>query len=41
VFDKPFGVSSGGNSLERLEGVNSTGVVEGGIWAVVKTLLER
>jgi hypothetical protein len=39
VFDRPFGVSSGGNSLERLETVKNTGVKEAGIWAFIKTLL--
>jgi hypothetical protein len=39
VFDRPFGVSSGGNSLERLDTVKSTGVKEAGIWAFIKTLL--
>lgn len=39
VFDRPFGVSSGGNSLEKLDTVKSTGVKEAGIWAFIKTLL--
>jgi len=39
LFGGPFGISSGGNSLERLEGVTSTGVLESGIWASFNTLL--
>lgn len=39
VFDSPFGISSGGNSLERLDTVESTGIKETGIWAFIKTLL--
>ena len=39
VFDRPFGLSSGGNSLETLEEVDTTGVYESEIWAVIKTLL--
>ncbi len=39
VFDRPFGLSSGGNSLETLEGVDTTGVYESKVWAVIKTLL--
>jgi hypothetical protein len=39
VFDKPFGLSSGGNSLEKLDNVKRTGVKEEGIWAVIKTFL--
>ncbi|ADC89784.1 conserved hypothetical protein [Thermocrinis albus DSM 14484] len=39
VFDGPFGISSGGNSLEKLDKVDSTGVKESGIWSVIKTLL--
>jgi hypothetical protein len=39
VFDRPFGISSGGNSLEKLSNLDSTGVKESGIWAIIKTLL--
>lgn len=40
VFDRPFGLSSGGNSLEDLKNVNSTGVKEQGIWAVFNTFID-
>jgi hypothetical protein len=40
VFGKPFGISNGGNSLEELEGLKSTGIAESGIWAVIKTFLK-
>lgn len=40
VFDKPFGISSGGNSLEKLDNLESTGVKESGLWAVFKTFLD-
>jgi len=39
VFDRPFGLSSGGNSLESLKELKETGVKESGIWSVIKTLL--
>lgn len=39
VFDKPFGISSGGNSLENLNNLKETGVKDAGIWAIIKTLL--
>ncbi len=40
VFGRSFGISSGGNSLESLQGINTTGVSEGEIWAIMKTLLK-
>lgn len=40
VFDKPFGLSSGGNSLEKLDNVDSTGVKESRLWAVFKTFID-
>ncbi|GAB6066314.1 hypothetical protein JCM9492_14070 [Aquifex pyrophilus] len=40
VFDKPFGISNGGNSLEDLKAVDSTGVRESGIWNILRTLLK-
>ncbi len=39
VFDRPFGVSSGGNSLEKLTNLKETGVKTSGLWMVIKTLL--
>ncbi len=39
VFGKAFGVSRGGNSVESLSGVSSTGVAERDIFLVIKTLL--
>ncbi len=40
VFEKAFGISSGGNSLESLKEVDNTGILESGIWIYNKTLLE-
>lgn len=39
VFDRAFGVSNGGNSLESLKEVDTTGVIESKIWVLMKTLL--
>jgi hypothetical protein len=39
VFDGPFGLSSGGNSLEKLADLKETGVKTSGLWMVIKTLL--
>ncbi|WP_340695184.1 hypothetical protein [Hydrogenobacter thermophilus] len=39
VFDRPFGVSFGGNSLERLSELKETGIKESSIWAIIKTIL--
>ncbi|AAC07263.1 hypothetical protein [Aquifex aeolicus] len=39
VFEKAFGISSGGNSLEELDNLESTGVKESGIWNFVKNFL--
>lgn len=39
VFDRPFGISSGGNSLESLNKLKETGVKDAGIWVIIKTLL--
>ncbi len=40
IFEKAFGISSGGNSLESLKEVKETGILESGIWIYNRTLLE-
>ncbi len=39
VFDRPFGISSGGNSLEKLDNLKETGTLFSKIWFVIKTFL--
>ncbi len=39
LFGEPFGISSGGNSLEHLKDIGSTGIVESGIWANFSTII--
>jgi len=39
LFGRPFGLSSGGNSLEELTGLFSTGVEESGLWLILPPLL--
>ncbi len=39
VFDRPFGVSSGGNSLENLKDVEDTGISLSKLWLIIKTFL--
>ncbi len=39
LFGKPFGLSQGGNSIEKLKGLNYTGVFESALWVRLRTLL--
>ncbi len=39
LFGKPFGLSQGGNSIEKLKGLDYTGVFESALWVRLRTLL--